>query len=127
MHSKLSFALLLLSFLPIASAGDLSIHLSDYKLQPNQANQSFPIFVHSLAGGEQVQGLQFRMQIGDGGVELGGHDIVPKISGSIVAPGTLFATNNTGEFGEILGGYFDFGTTTAHDLIPLPAGDSKWP
>src|SRR4051794_34300268 len=99
MHSKLSFALLLCALLaPMASAGDLSIHLFDYKLQPDQAHQSFPIFIHSLAGGEFVQGIQFNLQIGDGGVEVGGVDVGPTLSASIIASGTLFSVSNTGMF-----------------------------
>lgn len=130
MHRNLSMALFVCALLArVASAGDLSIHLFDYKLQPNQPHQTIPIFIHSLAGGEQVQGLDFRVLIGDGGEIVGGHDPGPFISGDIIGPGTLFHSNINGvpapgPDDPNVPGYIDIGTVVTSGSISVPAGDT---
>jgi hypothetical protein len=52
--------------LAISSA---DVTLGNYVLQPNMPNQTIPIYV---TGGAQVSGLNFNLQIGDGGPALGG-------------------------------------------------------
>ncbi|MDP7287658.1 MAG: hypothetical protein QGH94_06670 [Phycisphaerae bacterium] len=54
-----------------------------------------PLYV---TGGQMVQGLDFYIQIGDGGTANGGSGIKPVISNvDIVGPGTLFNQSNTGQ------------------------------
>jgi len=64
--------------------------------------QAFPndirTFDLQVTGGDMVQGLDFYVQIGDGGVANGGSDTVPAITVvDIVGPGTLFSASNTGQ------------------------------
>ena len=64
-------------------------------------------FSIAVGGGEAVQGLNFYIQIGDGGTPNGGSDTKPIITNvDIVGAGTLFNGNNTGQ-----------GNTAATDLI----------
>ena len=70
-RQPLMFALLLVlgvssQSLAISTA---DISLSHYYLQPNTPNQTIPIYV---TGGAQVSGVNFNLQIGDGGPEAGG-------------------------------------------------------
>jgi len=51
----------------------------------------------AVSGGDQVRGLNFYIQVGDGGSINEGTDTKPKITGiSIIGAGTLFASSNTG-------------------------------
>ena len=81
--------------LPVVLAGQ---HI----LLPNTPNQIIPIFV---AGGFSVQGLNFHVQIADGGPEAGGSIDGPGIqavdlAGNPIAP-TIFTGNNGGQVGMV--------------------------
>ena len=72
------------SAVPIVTAGN-------YNLQPNQPNQPVSI---SVTGGDAVQGVELNARIGTG---LGA---IPKFTGGTVITGTIFASNNQGDFGD---------------------------
>ena len=63
----------------VASAA--SIQIGDHELRPNEPNQRVPIFV---TGGEQVAGLNFYAQVGDGGPELENYGGVPGTDGPAI-------------------------------------------
>ena len=69
---------------PCEAITGANVSLGHYYLQPNTPNQTIPIYV---SGGAQVSGLNFNLQMGDGGPEVGG------------TPGPVFTsldlTNNT--------------------------------
>ncbi len=65
------------------------------QIRADRPNQVLRIYV---AGGQMVQGLDFYVQIGDGGAVNGGTDTMPVITSvDIVGPGTLFNQSNTGQ------------------------------
>jgi hypothetical protein len=56
------------------------------------------MFAVSVTGGDAVQGLNFYIQLGDGGTILGGTDTRPIFTSvDIVGVGTIFQPNNTGQ------------------------------
>jgi MYXO-CTERM domain-containing protein len=124
MRMRLKVVLLLAAMLAAATAAraDLTILVGSHDLQPNQAGQVVPIFVLAQ-GGEQVQGLQFRATEGDGGAAVGGSDVAPAMTGSILDPGMLFNPNNVGttdaSFGPMI---LDLGTVTSSGTIGVPTG-----
>ena len=69
-----------------------TITVGDHLLQPNQANQSISILI---SGGDQVKGLNFYLQVGDGGPELANYDLPagtpgPKITSVDLKTGTIY-------------------------------------
>jgi len=70
------------------------IDVGNHLLQPNMTNQLIEVFV---TGGELVQGVNFNLQIADGGPAVGGTNIGPSISAVFLLEGTIFAGNNTGQ------------------------------
>jgi hypothetical protein len=127
MRMRLKVGLLMAAMLAVATAAraNLSIVVGAHDLQPNQAGQTVQIFVVA-DGGEQIGGITFRAQQGDAGPAFGGVDVGPLMTGSIIGPGELFSTNNTGVSDGSFGGMFvDLGTTTnAPTVITLAAGPS---
>ena len=90
--------------LPVVKAGN-------YNLLPNKANQKIQIFV---SGGEAVQGMNFEVQIADGGPQAGGTRLGPKITHVDILTGTIFAKNNTGQYGgSIVPQVYEANTVTA--------------
>ena len=76
----------------VASAA--SIQIGNHELRPNEPNQRVPIFV---TGGEQVAGLNFYAQVGDGGPELEDYGGVrgtdgPAITAVNLKERTIFST-----------------------------------
>ena len=73
----------------------------------------------NISGGESIGGAQTVLIIGDGGPNLGGSDTIatsPKITGgTMIAPGMVFATSNTGD------GYFQVDAGSGPE--PLAAGN----
>lgn len=57
-------------------------------LQANTGNQARPFFV---SGGDNVNGLELDLQIGDGGVFIGGTDTGPRMGTIDMITGTIFA------------------------------------
>lgn len=69
------------------------IRLPDVELRIGEI-KSFQI---DVVGGDAVQGLNFYLQIGDGGAVLGGTDTAPIVSDVDLISGTIFDGNNTGQ------------------------------
>jgi len=115
MRMRLKVGLLTVALLAVAAAAraNLTVIVGAHDLLANTPNQVVPIFVIAN-GGEGIQGTQFRVQQGDGGVDFGGSDVGPSMVGDIIGPGTIFATNNVGAT-DAAGGatmYIDLGTAT---------------
>jgi hypothetical protein len=64
-------------------------------LAPNMPGQQVPILV---TGSDAVSGIDFFIQVGDGGTTVGGDDTGPRITQVDLVSGTIFASNNTGVF-----------------------------
>ena len=76
-----------------ALAGPM-INIGIHSLAPNMQNQVIAI---PVTGGNAVQGLNLLVQIGDGGLALGGtYSSAPRIQDISITAGTIFASNNTG-------------------------------
>ena len=70
-----------------------TIDAASHSLLPNTAGQQVQMFV---AGGGLVSGLDFFVQVGDGGAAVGGTNTGPTITNLDLTTGTIFAANNTG-------------------------------
>jgi len=93
-NRNLLAAWMLLSMACVESAGaQPSITVGHWELEPDNAQQEIEIWV---AGGQPVEGLNFVIQVGDGGQPLGGSDEGPSIQDLDIFTGTIFANNNTG-------------------------------
>lgn len=64
-------------------------------LLPDRAGQRLEVRV---TGTQTVEGLNFYIQVGDGGPELGGSARGPRISSVDIVGSTIFAGNNRGQF-----------------------------
>lgn len=71
-----------------------AIVVGHHELYSNLPNQKIQLFV---TGGDAVEGLNFNLQIGDGGPDLGGLTSGPRITAVDLLTGTIFDGNNTGE------------------------------
>jgi hypothetical protein len=78
-----------------ATASAAAINAGMHVLAPNMAGQQVQIHV---TGGEAVSGIDFFVQVGDGGATVGGTDTGPKITSVDLVTGTIFGANNTGVF-----------------------------
>jgi hypothetical protein len=74
-------------------AAQPSIMVGHWELDPQEADQEIEIWV---AGGQPVEGVNFVIQVGDGGAPLGGSDLGPSIQHLDILTGTIFAGVNTG-------------------------------
>ena len=94
----LRYAVGFLSLVLLATAvhAQPTINVGAHQLQPNAADQTIQIFV---LGGQPVEALNFSAQIGDGGSAGGGTDDGPVFSNLDILNGTIFASNNLGQFG----------------------------
>jgi hypothetical protein len=83
----------------VCSAGSAAraaaVTADTHVLAPDMAGQQVPILV---SGGEAVSGIDFFVQVGDGGTTVGGDDTGPRITQVDLTIGTIFAGNNTGVF-----------------------------
>ena len=96
----------------------LTIDVGDHLLQPNRPGQVIEILVE---GGKPVQGVEFFLQVADGGPEAPGGAIDgPAITDVDVLTGTIFANNNDGEagHGSIIPQFWQSGTVTDRDSDP---------
>ena len=73
--------------------GAIIVDVGDHPLLENTPGQEIEIKVQ---GGDQVQGLNFYVQIGDGGPEVGGTP-GPAIQSVDILTGTIFENNNVGQ------------------------------
>jgi hypothetical protein len=87
------------------------IIVGDWMLEPDTADQSIQIHV---SGGDAVDGVDFFLQVADGGPESGGSIDGPAITGVDIFTGTIFDGNNTGEAGggQLVPQFWQSGTTT---------------
>jgi hypothetical protein len=99
-------------FAPLAHSTP-TIVVGDYRLLPNQAGQQIPIYV---SGGDAVQGLDFNVQIGDGGMVAGGFDNTPIIESVDILTG-IFAANHTGQTDGATPLLWTATTTTDHGTV----------
>jgi hypothetical protein len=83
--------------MPLTGEGELAgllIQIGHHLLEPDKAGQTIPIYV---SGGLPVQGLNFNIQVADGGPEVpGGSTDGPAIQHVDILTGTIFGDNNTG-------------------------------
>jgi hypothetical protein len=92
----------LLAFLVAAltARAALFLDLPDLTLQPNQANQIFTISIQISDASVQLTGVQLELIIGNGDVAVGGSGGAPAFQAvSLLASGSVFAGNNTGDRG----------------------------
>jgi hypothetical protein len=101
-------ALCLLAADPAAAA---TIDVGNHLLLPNTPGQVFTI---DVAGGDLVQGVDFFLQVADGGPEAAGFEDGPEITGVDILDGTIFDGNHTGEAagGPLIPQFWQSGTTT---------------
>ncbi len=78
---------------PAEGPDGLRIEVGTHVLEPNTPGQTIPIYV---SGGWPVQGLNFNVQIADGGPLAGGTLLAPVITGVDILTATVFAASNTG-------------------------------
>lgn len=130
LHSVLAWAAAIASAGLTAQAAVI-IDLPDWTLLPNLAGQSFTISVQNNGDAPAYfNSVQLDFIVEDGGPQLeafGGANIGPAIRlVSVIAPGTLFEDNNTGEagFGDFggLNQMFNRYTTTASGTVTLNPG-----
>ncbi len=96
------------------------VDVGDQSLLPNTPGQVFEIFVD---GGDPVAGVQFNLQVADGGPELaglGGSIDGPEITNVDIFTRTIFATNNVGEQGggSIAPQLWESWTSTTSGTVP---------
>jgi hypothetical protein len=72
------------------SSGSAVITLGTYYLQENKPNQTITI---NIAGGAQISGMNFNLQIGDGGPAAGGTP-GPVFTGLDLVDGTVFQSDH---------------------------------
>lgn len=90
--TAIAIATLMVSAIAASTANSATINVGDHLLIPNRAGQTITIMV---SGGEQVSGLDFCAQIGDGGPELDVLDLPAGTDGPAFAAvdlktGTIF-------------------------------------
>jgi hypothetical protein len=85
----------LLADFAAAGARAAAVNAGTHVLAPNTPGQQVPILV---SGGDAVSGIDFFVQVGDGGATVGGDDTGPTITHVDLVNGTIFAGNHTGGF-----------------------------
>jgi hypothetical protein len=94
------------------------VNVGNHQLMPNMPNQSIDIMV---SGGDAVQGVTMRVQVGDGGTapESGIPASGPRITALDLLSDTIFSGNNTGQ-SNVLGWdqMWVVSTTTSSDQVP---------
>ena len=78
---------------------DLVVDVGDVELLEDTAGQ---IVSFLATGPDEVQGLNFNIQVADGGPIAGGSVSAVITAIDIVGPGTVFETNNTGQQGGVI-------------------------
>lgn len=124
MKRAIAFSLLLLLWATSSALALPTIVLEDplfpgsggYGLYENMPNQTIQVFV---TGGESITGVNYNIQIGDGGVEVGGLTVGPRLTALDFITDTIFEDNHTapldsGVYPQIWMGWI----MTAHDTVP---------
>jgi hypothetical protein len=91
-----------------------AVNAGTHVLAPNMAGQQVPIVV---SGGDAVSGIDFFVQVGDGGTTVGGDDTGPRITQVDLVSGTIFAGNHTGAFLDPAPLIWGATTTTANGTV----------
>src|SRR5260221_837425 len=94
MHRRVGLSFAILLALATVAKADATIIVGNHTLLPNTPGQIVDIFV---TGNDTVQGTNLNSQIADGGPGAGGSIVAPGYLGTLLAPGSIFAPNNTGE------------------------------
>lgn len=94
----------------------LSIDLPEIGMLPNQANQTFDVYLGDVNGAVLVNGIAFNIQVADGGPEVpGGTTRGPAITAVDLFTGTVFAAphnNGNSGSGQIVPQVYERGTMT---------------
>jgi hypothetical protein len=92
------------------------ITVGDWSLDENTPEQQLQFIV---SGGDAVQGVEFFLQVADGGPEAGGSIDGPAITGVDIFTGTIFDGNNTGEAGagSLVPQFWQSGTTVESGTV----------
>ena len=119
--------LLALFVASLGARAALILDLPDLTLQPNQANQIFTISIQNSGASALLTGVQLELIIGNGDVAVGGSGVGPAFQAvSLLASGSLFAANNTGDRGAgNFGGLrqvFQRTTSTSSGTVTLSPG-----
>lgn len=87
------------------------IDIGDWILLEDTPGQTITI---SVTGSVQVDGIDFFLQVADGGTEAGGLIDGPAITDADIFTGTIFGSNNTGDAGDgsLAPQFWQSGTTT---------------
>jgi hypothetical protein len=78
-----------------SAARAAAVNAGTHVLAANMAGQQVPIVV---SGNDAVSGIDFFVQVGDGGATVGGDDTGPRITQVDLVSSTIFAGNHTGVF-----------------------------
>jgi hypothetical protein len=126
MQRKVVLSLAILFCLAAGAQAALTITVGAHNLLPNQAGQTVDINIGNAVGGELIQGVNFRAQLGDGGIPgFGGSDVLPLMTGVIDGAGMIFSVNaNPPADNSLPPGYVDIGTTVLAGNNVLVAGDN---
>jgi hypothetical protein len=105
----------LLACIAGSAARAAAVSAGAHVLAPNMAGQQVPILV---SGSDAVSGIDFFVQVGDGGTTVGGDDTGPRITQVDLVGGTIFAGNNTGVFLDPAPLIWGATTTTSSGSVP---------
>lgn len=94
--AKITIGVAAALFFSAVSFGSV-LTVGDVELIENRSNQVIEFFVTGT--GETAPGLNFNIQVGDGGTAGGGSIVGPAITGLDIISGTIFDGNNTGQAG----------------------------
>ena len=98
------FNLLIVCLLLVCQSNAASINVGTHNLNANMPDQIIQI---DIAGVDVAQGVNFNIQVADGGSEAGGSILGPKITGIDIVGGTLggatiFTGNNVGQTNSLV-------------------------
>ncbi|MFO1497500.1 MAG: hypothetical protein U1G07_03725 [Verrucomicrobiota bacterium] len=109
----------------VSLSAQLIIDLPEINLQPDQAHQTFEVYVQNPdASRSDINGIQFNIQTADGGPQVGGVTLAPKITDVDLTTGSLFQNNNgySGSGQQTGGQIFVRGTLTSSGTVTIPNG-----
>jgi hypothetical protein len=109
MRVRLAVAIVMAGVLAAGAWASPSIDVGTLEVYPD-TTVTFPV---AVTGGGLVRGLDFYIQVGDGGAVNGGADARPVITAvDIIGPGTLFNASNTGQATAFASGLLWAASTT---------------
>jgi hypothetical protein len=116
-----------LAWIAIPLSAAVTIVLPEIILLPDQAGQSFAVYVENTGDPLAANGIGLNVQVADGGPAAGGTIRGPAITAVDLLTGTIFATNNNGPsgIGSITPQVYVGGTLSSSGTVSLPNGRSK--